>query len=59
MKYEIDGKEVYKNNKLIRRRFYLSKESLDYVNTLCLEQGLPPSVLLDRILLQLAEKRRG
>ena len=59
MKYEIDGKEVYNNNKLIRRRFYLSKESLDYVNTLCLEQSLPPSVLLDRILLQLAEKRRG
>jgi len=59
MKYEIDGKEVYSNNKLIRRRFYLSKESLDYINNLCLEQSLPPSVLLDQILLKLAEKRRG
>ena len=59
MKYEIDGKEVYNDTKLIRRRFYLSKESLDYINSLCLEQELPPSVLLDQILLKMAEKRRG
>jgi len=59
MKYEIDGEEVYNNNKLIRRRFYLSKESMDYLNQITIEQDLAPSVLLDEILKKLAEKRRG
>lgn len=43
---------------VVRRRFYLSKESLSYLDTLALSHKLTPSILLDTILKQLAEKQK-
>lgn len=40
-------------SELVRRRFYLSKESLDYINKLAEERGMTASVLLDTILIQM------
>ena len=42
---------------LIRRRFYLSKESLDYLDALALQHNLSPSILLDTIVKQLITKK--
>ena len=43
---------------VVRRRFYLSKESLNYLDTLATVHNLTPSILLDTILKQLAEKQK-
>lgn len=43
---------------LVRRRFYLSTESLAYLDTLALSHNLSPSILLDTILKQLANKQK-
>ena len=42
---------------LVRRRFYLSKESLDYLDALALQHNLSPSILLDTIIKQLITKK--
>ena len=41
---------VYNNPELIRRRFYLSKESLAVLDQLALQHKSSPSILLDVIL---------
>lgn len=41
---------VYNNPNLIRRRFYLSKESLEVLDQLALQHKSTPSILLDVIL---------
>lgn len=53
-----DTEVVFKDKGLIRRRFYLKKESLLYLDTLALNQNQSPSVLLDSILSALAEKEK-
>lgn len=45
------------NTNLERRRFYLSKESLQYLDELAFKNGTSPSVLLDEILKRLLEKQ--
>ena len=57
MEYKQDSADVWNNKNLIRRRFYLSKESLDYVDGLSIEHNLSPSVLLDTILLSLVKQK--
>lgn len=57
MNYKQDSADVWNNKNLIRRRFYLSKESLDYVDGLSIEHNLSPSVLLDTILLSLVKQK--
>ena len=59
MQYKKDSNEVWENKDLIRRRFYLSKESLAYVDGLSIEHNLSPSVLLDTILLQLVKQQKA
>lgn len=54
-----DSKEVIYNKSLIRRRFYLSKESLDYISDLAITQDVSPSILLDSILLILSKEKNG
>lgn len=58
MEYKQDSADVWNNKNLIRRRFYLSKESLDYVDGLSIEHNLSPSVLLDTILLSLVKQKQ-
>ena len=53
-----DTEQVHKDKNLIRRRFYLSKDSLLFLDSLAVGQNLSPSVLLDSILLLLAEKQK-
>lgn len=53
-----DSEEVVKNKNLIRRRFYLSPESLLFLDSLAVQQQQSPSVLLDTILLALAKKQK-
>ena len=53
-----DTESVYKDKSLIRRRFYLSKESLLFLDTLAVSQNQSPSVLLDSILLLMSEKQK-
>lgn len=55
---EYSNKE-YNNPSLIRRRFYLSKQSLAYIDYLALQQGVSASVLLDRILCAMRDKSKG
>lgn len=43
---------------LVRRRFYLSKESLAYLDNLAFSHNLSTSILLDTILKQLADKQK-
>lgn len=43
---------------LIRRRFYLSKDSLSYLDSLALQHNLTPSLLLDTIVKQLILKQK-
>lgn len=50
--------EEHNNPSLIRRRFYLSKESLNYLDVLALEHKVSPSILLDTILLQMVQKKQ-
>lgn len=52
-----DSEDVVKNKNLIRRRFYLSPESLLFLDSLAVSQNQSPSVLLDTILLALNKKQ--
>lgn len=52
-----DSPEVVHNKNLIRRRFYLSKESLIFLDSLALSQEQSPSILLDSILRVMASKQ--
>ena len=53
-----DSEDVVKNKNLIRRRFYLTKESLLFLDSLAVTQNQSPSVLLDTILLALSKKQK-
>lgn len=53
-----DTEQVLKNKNLIRRRFYLSKDSLLFLDALAIQQNQSPSLLLDSILLVLSEKQK-
>lgn len=53
-----DSEEVVKNKNLIRRRFYLSPESLLFLDSLAVTQNQSPSLLLDSILLLLSKKQK-
>ena len=53
-----DTEQVLKDKNLIRRRFYLSKGSLLFLDSLAVSQNQSPSLLLDSILLLLAEKQK-
>ena len=53
-----DSEQVLKDKNLIRRRFYLSKDSLLFLDSLAVSQNQSPSLLLDSILLLLAEKQK-
>ena len=54
-----ETQQEYNNPSLIRRRFYLSKQSLAYIDYLALQQGVSASVLLDRILCAMRDKPKG
>jgi hypothetical protein len=58
VKLSVDSEEVVKNKNLIRRRFYLTKESLLFLDSLAVQQNQSPSVLLDSILLALSKKQK-
>jgi len=53
-----DAPDVHQNKNLIRRRFYLSKEALVYLDSLALSQNKSPSILLDLILVSLSQKQK-
>lgn len=53
-----ETEQVLKDKNLIRRRFYLSKESLMFLDSLAVSQNQSPSLLLDSILLVLAKKQK-
>ena len=48
--YKKDSYVVYNDPNLIRRRFYLTKESLDVLDRLAKQHNTSPSILLDAIL---------
>lgn len=52
-----ETEQVLKDKNLIRRRFYLSKESLMFLDSLAVSQNQSPSLLLDSILLLMAKKQ--
>lgn len=52
-----DTPEVHNNKNLIRRRFYLSKEALMFLDSLALKQNQSPSILLDNILVTLYKRQ--
>lgn len=54
--YCVDDEKTYNNKKLIRRRFYLSKESLDFFDALCVANNETPSVLLDKLIIGLKQQ---
>ena len=56
--YCVDDEKTYNNKKLIRRRFYLSKESLDFFDALCVANNESPSVLLDKLIIGLKNKKQ-
>ena len=56
--YCVDDEKTYNNKKLIRRRFYLSKESLDFFDDLCVANNESPSVLLDKLIIGLKNKKQ-
>ena len=56
--YCVDDEKTYNNKKLIRRRFYLSKESLDFFDGLCVANNETPSVLLDKLIIGLKNKKQ-
>lgn len=58
VKLSKDTEEVVKDKNLIRRRFYLTKESLLFLDSLAVSQNQSPSVLLDNILLALSNKQK-
>ena len=53
-----DSEQVLKDKNLIRRRFYLSKDSLLFLDSLAVQQNQSPSLLLDSILLLLSKKQK-
>lgn len=57
VKLSKDDEQVVKDKNLIRRRFYLTKESLLFLDSLAVTQNQSPSVLLDNILLALSKKQ--
>ena len=57
--YCLDDSETYSNKELIRRRFYLSKESLDFFDALCVANKETPSVLLEKLIIGLKKKQTG
>ena len=58
VKLSKDTEQVVKDKNLIRRRFYLTKESLLFLDSLAVSQNQSPSVLLDNILLTLAQRQK-
>lgn len=56
VKLSKDTEQVVKDKNLIRRRFYLTKESLLFLDSLAVSQNQSPSVLLDNILLALSKR---
>ena len=56
--YCVDDEKTYNNKKLIRRRFYLSKESLDFFDALCVANNESPSVLLDKLIIGLKQRKQ-
>ena len=58
VKLSQDTMQVVKDKNLIRRRFYLSKEALLFLDSLSVQQNQSPSILLDNILVSLY-KRQG
>lgn len=56
VKLSKDDEQVVKDKNLIRRRFYLTKESLLFLDSLAVTQNQSPSVLLDNILLALSKR---
>jgi len=58
VKLSKDSEQVVKDKNLIRRRFYLSKESLLFLDSLAVTQNQSPSLLLDNILLALSAKQK-
>lgn len=57
VKLSKDTEVVVKDKNLIRRRFYLSLDSLLFLDSLAVSQNQSPSLLLDSILLVLAKKQ--
>ena len=43
----------YENKDLVRRRFYLSRESLEFLDSKALESGMSGSLFLDQLLMVL------
>lgn len=56
MQFVKDDEHTYKDKNLIRRRFYLSKEALKYLDDLVIANNTKPSILLDEILKEMAKK---
>lgn len=56
VKLSQDTMQVVKDKNLIRRRFYLSKEALVFLDSLAVTQNQSPSILLDTILVTLYNK---
>jgi len=46
------------NDSLQRRRFYLSKETLKYLDDLATVNNTSPSILLDSIILELIKRKK-
>ena len=58
VKLSKDSEDVVKDKNLIRRRFYLTKESLLFLDSLAVTQNQSPSLLLDNILLSLSKRQK-
>lgn len=57
IKLSQDTIQVVKDKNLIRRRFYLSKEALLFLDSLAVTQNQSPSILLDNILVTLYKRQ--
>ena len=57
VKLSKDSEDVVKDKNLIRRRFYLTKESLLFLDSLAVTQNQSPSILLDNILVSLYKRQ--
>lgn len=57
VKLSQDTEQVVKDKNLIRRRFYLSKEALLFLDSLAVTQNQSPSILLDNILVTLYKRQ--
>lgn len=57
VKLSTDTIQVVKDKNLIRRRFYLSKEALLFLDSLAVTQNQSPSILLDNILVSLYKRQ--